>query len=589
MSQYSPEPNENPTDANPPAEQHSETPREPQNSAGNDKPEDRGESQETEPSGSPGETGDSGDSYGDSSREKRKPRILIGSQRDPAAYRPRPGKPLEPGQGRTGDAKRPEQQPSGVTGDSATPTPPPTAEPPVFDDDDIDEDESTRATDEAFAKMNQDMADLELQIRERSGGTGSGFTRRGSLPPDLEAEFEEALGDAAVDDLLDQSAASAKIGELEPESRHMGKVAAVYGENVFVELGLREQGVVPLKLFPEHPQEGDAIEVRVVRFQPSEGLYELTLPAAAADVADWADLEEGMLVDAKVTGTNAGGLECEVNRIRGFIPVSQIDMVRVENTEQYVGQSFTCVVMEANRQRKNLVLSRRAVLEREKEQAEKLLWDSLAPGQIRDGVVRRLTDFGAFVDIGGVDGLLHVSQLAWGRVKHPSDVIQEGQALKVRVDKVDRDARRISLSYRDLLTDPWEDVDRKYPVNSATRGKVVKIMDFGAFVELEPGVEGLVHISELANKRVWRVTDVVSEGDEVDVAVLSIDKDNRRISLSMKSLLTAAEAPETEKSEKEETPEEPGDKSKKRKPQGPLKGGLGRSPGSQGSAFGLKW
>ncbi|RMG02241.1 MAG: S1 RNA-binding domain-containing protein, partial [Planctomycetota bacterium] len=398
-----------------------------------------------------------------------------------------------------------------------------------------------------------------------------------------------ALEGAELDALVDASVSQTKVGRLEPESRHVGKILAVHAEDVFVELGLREQGVVPAKMFSEPPQVGDSVEVRVVRFRADEGLYELSLPAAAADVGDWGDLEEGMLVEAKVTGTNSGGLECEVNHIRGFIPVSQIDLYRVEKTDEYVGQSFTCLVVECNPQRKNLVLSRRAVLEREKEQAEKLLWDSLAPGQVREGVVRRLTDFGAFVDIGGVDGLLHVSQMGWGRVKHPSEVVQEGQTIKVRVDKVDRDARRISLSYRDMTQDPWLDVERKYPINSAVRGKVVKIMEFGAFVELEPGVEGLVHISELANKRVWRVSDVVSEGDEVDVAVLSIDKEQRRISLSMKSLLTAKEAPQQEDASEEEPPAPEPAQKVKRKPQGPLKGGLGRSAGSAGERFGLKW
>ncbi len=510
----------------------------------------------------------------------RKRRILIGSQRDPAAYRPRPGKPITPG------AKSSEQG-----DDSASPTAQtdaPAAQKPVFDPEELEEDERAREADAAVSRLAEEVDALEERVERETASLASLSPRRG-LPADLEAEFEAALEGAELDALVDASVSQTKVGRLEPESRHVGKILAVHAEDVFVELGLREQGVVPAKMFSEPPQVGDSVEVRVVRFRADEGLYELSLPAAAADVGDWGDLEEGMLVEAKVTGTNSGGLECEVNHIRGFIPVSQIDLYRVEKTDEYVGQSFTCLVVECNPQRKNLVLSRRAVLEREKEQAEKLLWDSLAPGQVREGVVRRLTDFGAFVDIGGVDGLLHVSQMGWGRVKHPSEVVQEGQTIKVRVDKVDRDARRISLSYRDMTQDPWLDVERKYPINSAVRGKVVKIMEFGAFVELEPGVEGLVHISELANKRVWRVSDVVSEGDEVDVAVLSIDKEQRRISLSMKSLLTAKEAPQQEDASEEEPPAPEPAQKVKRKPQGPLKGGLGRSAGSAGERFGLKW
>ncbi|GAB6164239.1 S1 RNA-binding domain-containing protein [Thermostilla marina] len=512
--------------------------------------------------------------------QPRKRRILIGSQRDPAAYRPRPGKPITPG-----------AKPSVTEDDAAAPAPQEKqedAEKPVFSPEELEEDERTREVDAAVSRLSEEVDALEERIERETASLAALSPRRG-LPADLEAEFEAALEGAELDALVDASVSQTKVGRLEPESRHVGKVLAVHAEDVFIELGLREQGVVPAKMFSEPPQVGDSVEVRVVRFRPDEGLYELSLPAAAADVGDWGDLEEGMLVEAKVTGTNSGGLECEVNHIRGFIPISQIDLYRVEKTDEYVGQSFTCLVVECNPQRKNLVLSRRAVLEREKEQAEKLLWDSLAPGQVREGVVRRLTDFGAFVDIGGVDGLLHVSQMGWGRIKHPSEVVQEGQTIRVRVDKVDRDARRISLSYRDMAQDPWLDVERKYPINSAVRGKVVKIMEFGAFVELEPGVEGLVHISELANKRVWRVSDVVSEGDEVDVAVLSIDKEQRRISLSMKSLLTAKEAPQQDEAAEEEPPAPEPAQKVKRKPQGPLKGGLGRSAGSAGERFGLKW
>jgi small subunit ribosomal protein S1 len=291
-------------------------------------------------------------------------------------------------------------------------------------------------------------------------------------------------------------------------------------------------------------------------------------------------------VEARVTGHNAGGLECEVNRLRGFIPVSQISLYRVENLEEFVDQKFTCLVTEANPQRRNLVLSRRAVLEREREEARATILESLAPGQVREGVVRKVLDFGAFVDLGsGVDGLLHVSQLGWGRVKHPSEVVQEGQKISVRVDKVDRESRKISLSYRDLLENPWTGADRKYVVNTVVRSKVVKIMEYGAFVELEPGVEGLVHISELSHKRVPRVSDVVKEGDEIDAVVLSVDPKAQRISLSMKNVNPP---PEAEAAAPAPAAEEPPAKPKPpRQPARPLKGGLGRSP--RGSKFGLNW
>ena len=240
---------------------------------------------------------------------------------------------------------------------------------------------------------------------------------------------------------------------------------------------------------------------------------------------------------------------------------------------------------EANPRRRNLVLSRRAVLERQREEARQELLESLAPGQVREGVVRKLVDFGAFIDLGGVDGLLHVSQLSWARVGHPRDVLQEGQTIKVRVEKVDAASGRISLAYRDMLENPWTDAQKKYPPNMTVRGKVTKLMEFGAFVELEPGVEGLVHISELSHKRVWRASDVVNEDDEIQAVVLSVDAEAQRISLSIKDLTPE---PEPEAVQKPGEPDQPPPPPKHpKKPSTPLKGGLGRSP--RGEEFGLKW
>ena len=271
------------------------------------------------------------------------------------------------------------------------------------------------------------------------------------------------------------------------------------------------------------------------------------LPGAAVELGNWDEVQEGMLVDAAVTGHNAGGLECEVNHIRGFIPVSQISLYRVEDLARFVGQRFTCLIAEANRERKNLVLSRRAVLEREKEEKKQQFFSALAPGQIHEGTVRKLLDFGAFVELGnGIDGLLHVSQLSWGRVKHPSEVVQEGQTIRVRIEKIDLQTGRIGLSYRDMLENPWSAAAAKYLPRTPVRGKVTRLMDFGAFVELEPGIEGLVHISELSHKRVWRAADVVKEGDEIEVLVLNVDPQAQRMSLSIKAL----HQPEPTKKEK---------------------------------------
>ncbi|MBN2293309.1 MAG: S1 RNA-binding domain-containing protein [Pirellulales bacterium] len=407
---------------------------------------------------------------------------------------------------------------------------------------------------------------------------------RSKLPPELEDELNQALGDASIDDLMSGSDSVTSQELLEPESRHTGRVVAVQRDDVFVELGAREQGIVPLKLFEEPPKVGEELKVIVTRFNREDGVYDLLVPNASADVSDWSDLMEGMIVTATVTGHNTGGLECEVNKIRGFIPVSHISLYRVENLEEFVGEKFICLVTEADPERRNLVLSRRAVLEKEKEEARKELLASLEVGQIHEGVVRKIMDFGAFVDIGGVDGLVHISQLAWGRVEHPSEVLTEGQTIKVKILKMDENGNRIGLGYRDMIESPWTDIENKYPVNALVKGKVSKLMEFGAFIELEPGVEGLAHISELSHKRIWRTSDAVSEGQEVEVMIKSVDTKAQRIGLSLKDAL-----PELKTEEKEEETDLPEAAVSKApaNPSKPLKGGLG--DGAGGEKFGLKW
>lgn len=406
---------------------------------------------------------------------------------------------------------------------------------------------------------------------------------RGQLSPDLQMEYLEALGDQSLDDII-AGEADEVAAELEPESRHKGTVVSLHRDDVFVEIGGRWQGAVPLKNFAEPPEPGAVIDVMVSRFDPAEGLYELVLPGAAVEVGDWSEVAEGMVVEARVTGHNKGGLECEVNHLRGFIPASQISMYRVEDLAQFVDQKFPCIVTEANPEKRNLVLSRRAVLEREKAEAKEQLMAALEVGQTREGTVRSLQNFGAFVDLGGVDGLIHISQLSWDRVKHADEVLQLGQKVKVRIQKIDPQTGKIGLAFRDLSESPWANAARDYPERTAVKGRVTRITDFGAFVRLGPGVEGLVHISELSHKRVFRVTDVLAESQEIDVMVLSVDSEQQRISLSLKALEARPQAAEKEEPEPEE-PETPPPAPKKRTT--PLKGGVGGPP--TGERFGLKW
>jgi small subunit ribosomal protein S1 len=280
----------------------------------------------------------------------------------------------------------------------------------------------------------------------------------------------------------------------------------------------------------------------------------------------------GMIVEARVTETNKGGLAVDVNGIRGFMPISQIDLYRVEDTQQFVNQKLRSMVVEVKPSERNLVVSRRALLEKEREENREKLWQELAEGQIREGIVRSIRDFGAFVDLGGADGLLHVSEMSWTRVKDPSTIVKPGQAVKVVVLKIDRERRKVSLGLKQLSASPWDDIGSKYFVGSLVKGKITRLMEFGAFVELEPGVEGLIHISELAPQRVRRVGDIVQAEQEVQVKVLSVDATQRRISLSLKAALPE-EAPS--ESDPEASEEEPKAEIKRPRRTTPLRGGIG--------------
>lgn len=414
---------------------------------------------------------------------------------------------------------------------------------------------------------------------------------RAQLSPEQEKELEAALGGGSIDELMESSATATATAELAPETRVSGRVVSISEQDIFIDLGGPKQGVAPITQFETPPEMGAQLDLMVSRFNADQGLYELTLPSAAVEVGNWDEVHDGQIVEVTVSGVNKGGLECTVAGIRGFIPMGQVSIFRVENPEEYVGQRLAVVVTEANRRRKNLVLSHRALMERErKENREKILAE-LAPGQMRDGVVRSLQEFGAFVDLGGVDGLVHVSQMSWDRIAHPSEVLQVGQKIKVRVERINAETGKISLGYRDQADNPWSHAASKFPVGAKIKGAVSKLMQFGAFVKLEPGVEGLIHISELGHGRVFRTSDVLSEGQEVEVKVLSVDVDNQRISLSLKALLPPPEKPQEKRPEPkappEPTPEELKRAEQRRARAEQLKGGI--SGPSGGEKFGLKW
>ncbi|MEX0670895.1 MAG: S1 RNA-binding domain-containing protein [Pirellulales bacterium] len=415
---------------------------------------------------------------------------------------------------------------------------------------------------------------------------------RAALDEELEADFEAALEGVAVDDLLTAGASANAEMPIEPGTRVTATVLSIGPDTAFVDLGGRRQGAMKLAgLFDagiDIPAVGESIEVSVGSRNDDDNLYDVALGNRAIAVEDWSQIQNGMIVEARVVAANKGGLECEVAGLRGFMPASLVSTWRIENLEELVGQTLDSLVTEIVPAAQRLVLSRRAVIEKQAADAKAKLLETLEPGTELDGIVRSVRDFGAFVDIGdGVEGLVHVSELSWDRVASATDVLQQGQKVRVIVKKVDRQTGKIGLSARDLIESPWKHAADKYHVGATVKGVVSRIAQFGAFVRLEPGVEGLVHVSELATRHIRNVADVAREGQEVECRVIAVDPDEQRMSLSIKALASAS-APQGPASAEPETGEPQALQSPvTKKRSGPLKGGLGGK--SQGERFGLRW
>ncbi|MFM7108717.1 MAG: 30S ribosomal protein S1 [Planctomycetaceae bacterium] len=415
---------------------------------------------------------------------------------------------------------------------------------------------------------------------------------RAALDDELAAEFDAALAGVEVDDLLEAAATGRLETPLEPGTKVTGTVLSVAPDTAFIDLGGRRQGALKLAALVtaglDLPAVGTPIEVTVGGRDEEDNLYEVALAHHAVAIEDWSQIQAGMIVAAKVTAANKGGLECEVAGLRGFMPASLVSVWRVENLEEMVGQTLDSLVTEIVPAARRLVLSRRAVIEKQAADAKAKLLETLEPGTELDGVVRSVRDFGAFVDIGnGVEGLVHVSELSWDRVANPADVLQPGQKVRVIVKRIDRQTGKIGLSARDMVESPWRRAAVKYHAGATVRGVVSRIAQFGAFVKLEPGVEGLVHVSELATRHVRSVSDVVREGQEVECRVLACDPEAQRIGLSIKAIspAPAASAADRDEAPAADEPAPPPSAAKKRTT--PLKGGLGGD--SAGAKFGLKW
>lgn len=346
------------------------------------------------------------------------------------------------------------------------------------------------------------------------------------------------MGDLSPEDLARLSASPPQAAQPDERGRIPGRIVRISENDVFVDIGGKSEGVVPLDEFePDEPPAVDqTLSLIPHGFDRESGLMRLSLREAIVE-ADLESLRIGDVVKARVTGSNIGGLELRVHGLRGFMPMSQVDLEQHDDFGSYIGRWLECEVIEVDRRGKNLVLSRRRLLERHREEERRQLRFQLAEGQVRKGVVRRLAEFGAFVDIGGIDGLLHVSDMSYGRVNDPKDVLKKGQEIEVKILKVDLVKDRISLGLKQLQTDPWTLVEGKYQVGNTVEGRIVKLMDFGAFCELEEGIEGLIPISEMSwTKRIAHPKDILQVNDRVRVAVLALDVAKRKVTLSLKAL-----------------------------------------------------
>jgi len=323
-----------------------------------------------------------------------------------------------------------------------------------------------------------------------------------------------------------------------------GKVISIDQEYVVVDINYKSEGVVNLSEFKSYDgsltvQEGDEIEVYVVRLENDNGMVVLSkdkadMMRAWEDISRAAENEE--VVEGMVIAKVKGGLSVDIG-VKAFLPGSQIDLRPIRNLDNFIGKKFKFKVIKFNKKRGNIVLSRRVLLEAERENLRSNTLENMEEGTVLKGTVKNITDYGAFIDLGGMDGLLHITDMSWGRVKHPSEILNVGDEIDVKVLKFDNDKERVSLGIKQLTEDPWLDIDTQYPKDTKLKGKIVSLTDYGAFMDISEGVEGLIHVSEMSwTKRVKHPSQIVKVDDEVEVMVLDIDKENRRISLGMKQL-----------------------------------------------------
>lgn len=360
-----------------------------------------------------------------------------------------------------------------------------------------------------------------MEGRSGAGGPSGGFTHMSSLMNDL-------LAQSSFDKL--------KVGAIIP-----GTITEIRQNEVVVDIGGKSEGLIPASEFLDigELQIGSSIEVLVEKLEDKNGNPLLSFDKAEQK-KNWDNIltkfPEGSIAAGRVKAKVKGGLIVSIG-VDAFMPASHIDVQPPKNLDQYVGQTYDFKVLKIDLIRQNVVLSRRELIEEQRTSKRRNLLESIQPGQVRKGIVKNITDFGAFIDLDGMDGLLHITDMSWGRISHPSEMVKQGEEIQVMIIEVNREKERVSLGLKQTTKNPWDEIERKFPVGSKVHGKVVNLVPYGAFIEIEPGVEGLVHITEMSwTKRITKPSELLKVGQELDAVVLGIQKDDQKISLGLRQL-----------------------------------------------------
>ena len=367
------------------------------------------------------------------------------------------------------------------------------------------------------------MTDFADQSREKF---------RQSEDPELDASIEAAMAEVSLDALVGDTTAEGRERLRGVTTGTVTNVDLVKNE-ILVELDGKNQGIAPADQFEPAPGVGQTVDVFVERFDEGLGLYRL-LKKGAAGSGEWETLHLGQVLEGTVSGVNKGGLEVQIGTMRAFMPSGQIDVAFHKDISVFLSQRVKVAVQKFDRRAKNLIVSRRQIIEGERAEMKGKLFEEIAEGQTRRGTVRAVMDFGAFVDLGGADGLIHVSELTHRRGTKASDVVAVGDIVDVKITKFDKDTGKIGLSLKQLMADPWAGAEAKYAVGTQVTGRVAKIEKFGAFIEVEEGLEGLLPISEISWQRVNKVEDVLKQDDIIKAAVILLDREAKKLTLSLK-------------------------------------------------------